>query len=123
MTRPFLSSAAAVISDPHTEILAATNRQDGTDTSAVPPGSLASFRELVDEMLREMKRPSHAPRAFEATRKEPNRFRTLYRAAKAASLADDRDKARCCRQLLDICARPYAPGRAEIQDVRKPVQP
>jgi len=124
MTRPFLSSAAALVGDPLTEILAAADRQDRTDTSAMAPGPLAPGRELGGEMPLEMKRPAHALQAFEATmQKKPNRFRTLYRAANAASLPSDREKARRYdRQLIDICARAHAPRRAEIRDVRKAVK-
>jgi hypothetical protein len=58
---------------------------------------------------------------FEATmKKEPNRFRATYNAAKAASLAGDRAKARqYFRQLLDICKAGDAPGRPELQEARK----
>jgi tetratricopeptide (TPR) repeat protein len=76
-------------------------------------------------MLLEMKHPVDALQAFEvALQKEPNRFRTVYGAANAMSLAGDRDKARCYyRQLLEICPHADVPGRAESPDGRRPVQP
>jgi len=51
-------------------------------------------RELLGEMLLEAKQPADALAAFEASAKrEPNRLRGLYGAARAAAAANDRDKA------------------------------
>jgi len=61
----------------------------------VTPGPLAPARELLAEMLLEANEPAQALREFEASmRVEPNRFRGLYGAARAASLAGDQTKAR-----------------------------
>jgi Tfp pilus assembly protein PilF len=99
----------------------AADAEDATDKSAISPGPLAPARELLGEMLLAVDRPSEALKEFEATmKKEPNRFRATYNAAKAASLAGDRAKARqYFRQLLDICKAGDAPGRPELQEARK----
>jgi hypothetical protein len=99
----------------------AADAEDATDKAAISPGSLAPARELLGEMLLAVDRPSDALKEFEATmKKEPNRFRTTYDAAKAASLAGDRVKARrYYRQLLDICQAGDAPGRPELEEARK----
>ena len=99
----------------------AADAEDATDKSAISPGPLAPARELLGEMLLALDRPADALKEFEATlKKEPNRFRATYEAAKAASLAGDRAKARrYYQQLLDICKAGDAPGRPELQEARK----
>jgi tetratricopeptide (TPR) repeat protein len=99
----------------------AADAEDATDKSAISPGPLAPARELLGEMLLAVDRPADALKEFEATmKKEPNRFRATYNAAKAASLAGDRAKARqYYRQLLEICKAGDAPGRPELQETRK----
>ena len=58
--------------------------------------------------------------AYRATlTKEPNRFRTLYGAAHAASLAGDRAAAeRYGAQLREVCKLGDSPGRAELAEIR-----
>ena len=99
----------------------AADAEDATDKSAISPGPLAPARELLGEMLLAVNRPADALKEFEATmKKEPNRFRATYNAAKAASLAGDRTKARrYYRELLEICKAGDAPGRPELQEARK----
>ena len=85
------------------------------------PGPIAPARELLGEMLLELKQPAQALTEFQATlKKEPNRFRAVYGAAKAAALSGDHTTARrYYRQLLTICARADKPGRAELDEARK----
>jgi hypothetical protein len=99
----------------------AADAEDATDKSAISPGPLAPARELLGEMLLAVDRPADALKEFEATlKKEPNRFRATYDAAKAAALAGDRARARrYYRQLLDICKAGDAPGRPELEEARK----
>jgi hypothetical protein len=53
-------------------------------------------------------------------KKEPNRFRAVYGAARAASLTGDRAAARrYYNQLLKSCERGDKPGRAELAAVRQ----
>ena len=103
------------------EMRAAATMEDGTEKSAVTPGPLAPARELLGEMLLLLKQPAAARTEFEATlKKEPNRFRALYGAAQAASLAGDRAAAqRYYDRLLKICERADRPGRAELVAARK----
>ncbi|MGH9330203.1 MAG: hypothetical protein ACRD09_07170 [Vicinamibacterales bacterium] len=83
---------------------AAAEAEDATDKSAVSPGPLAPARELLGEMLLEAGRPKDALVAFEATMaKEPNRFRGIAGAMRAAEAAGDRTLAAThARQLLEI---------------------
>jgi hypothetical protein len=103
------------------EMRAAAALEDGTEKSAVTPGPLAPARELVGEMLLQMNRPADALKEFEATlKKEPNRFRVLFGAARAASLSGDRQKARTYYgSLLQICERADKPGRPELVQARR----
>jgi Tfp pilus assembly protein PilF len=76
-------------------------------------------------MLLDLGRRAQARTEFEATlKKEPNRFRALYGAARAASLSGDRESAgRYYAQLLDMCARadgPLRPALAESRRTRTP---
>ena len=100
---------------------AAAEMEDRTEKAAVTPGPLAPARELLGEMLLQLNQPVEALKAFEATlRKEPNRFRAVYGAAKAASLAANRAKSRTYyAQLLKICERGDIPGRPELIEARR----
>lgn len=100
---------------------AAAVREDATEKSAVTPGPIAPARELLGEMLLELKQPAEALKEFQATlKKEPGRFRALYGAAKAAALANDRATARkYYSELVKVCAKADSPGRAELAEARK----
>jgi hypothetical protein len=99
----------------------AADMEDATDKSAVSPGPIKPARELLGEMLMELKRPADALKEFEATmKKEPNRFASLYGGARAADGAGDRQKARSYyARLVEICKRGDKPGRAELQAAQK----
>jgi len=94
--------------------------EDGTEKAAVTPGPLAPARELLGEMLLQLERPKEALEEFERTlQREPNRFRTVYGAARAASLAGDAGKARSYYEsLLKICASADKDGRPELAEAR-----
>jgi hypothetical protein len=73
---------------------AAADLEDKTEKHIVTPGRIIPARELLAEMLLELKQPALALREFEATHvREPNRFRGYYGAARAADAAGDRRKA------------------------------
>ncbi len=56
----------------------AAAREDATEKSAVTPGPLAPARELLGDMLMELKRPAEASAEYRATlKKEPNRRHSL----------------------------------------------
>jgi hypothetical protein len=99
----------------------AADMEDLTDKSAISPGPIKPARELLGEMLLELKRPAEALKEFEATMaKEPNRFRGVYGAAQAAEAAGDRQKARTySARLVEICQRADTPGRPELQEAHK----
>jgi hypothetical protein len=98
---------------------AAADAEDATDKSAVTPGPLAPARELFGDMLLDAGRSADALRAYEATMvKEPNRFRAVYGAARAAAAAGNRDRAgHHYRELIAIC-RPSDTERPELKQAR-----
>ncbi|MGZ4879332.1 MAG: hypothetical protein ACXVJ0_07565 [Candidatus Angelobacter sp.] len=103
---------------------AAAELEDGTEKNAITPGPLAPARELLGELLLELKRPAEALKEFEATlTKEPNRFRSLYGAAEAAKLAGNRQAAQTYfRELLKVAERADSPGRQELVEARSEVR-
>ena len=100
---------------------AAADREDATEKNVVTPGAIAPARELLGDMLLAMNQPGQAIKEFQSTlQREPNRFRAIYGAAKAASLAGDRATAvRFYTQLLKQCERGDTPGRPELVEARR----
>jgi hypothetical protein len=98
----------------------AADREDRTEKGAISPGPLAPARELLGEMLLQVKQPKDALAEFKKTMaKEPNRFRGIAGAAAAAAAAGDAAAARqYSRALLSICAKADSPGRPELQAAR-----
>jgi tetratricopeptide (TPR) repeat protein len=73
----------------------AADMEDRNDKHIVTPGRIVPARELLGEMLLELKLPAEALREFEASHtREPDRFRGLYGAARAAAQSGDTTKAR-----------------------------
>jgi len=98
----------------------AADREDRTEKAAISPGPIAPARELLAEMLLQVKRPADALAEYRRTiAKEPNRFRGLAGAATAAEQAGDAAAARAYRRkLAEICAKGDTPGRPELQQAR-----
>jgi hypothetical protein len=100
---------------------AAAALEDKTDKSAITPGPIAPAHELLGEMLLEANQPANALKDFEASlKKEPNRFRSLYGAGRAAESAGDRATARnYYAQLVKMCERGDRQGRADLEHARQ----
>jgi hypothetical protein len=98
----------------------AADREDATEKAAISPGPLAPAREMLGEMLLQLKQPNDALVQFKKTMaKEPNRFRGLAGAAAAAEQSGDPAAARAYRRrLAEICAKGDTPGRPELQAAR-----
>jgi uncharacterized Zn finger protein len=116
----WLAQAEGKTSEAVSEMRAAADREDATEKNAVTPGPLAPARELLGYLLLDAGEPRLALKEFEATlKKEPNRFRALAGAAKAAAAAGDRGKAAgYYAQLLKVCARADAGVRPELAEAR-----
>jgi tetratricopeptide (TPR) repeat protein len=73
----------------------AADTEDRSDKNIVTPGRLLPARELLGDMLMELKRPAEAFKEYESSQqREPNRYRGLYGAGQAAAQSGNRDKAR-----------------------------
>ena len=96
----------------------AATREDATEKAAVTPGPIKPARELLGEMLLQAKQPAGALAAFEATlTKEPNRFRAVYGAARAARAAGNATAAaRHYAALVRITKSGDRPGRSEVRE-------
>ncbi len=74
---------------------AAADREDRSEKHIVTPGRVVPARELLGEMLMDLKQPAAALKEFEQSQmREPNRLRGYAGAAAAADAAGQRDKAR-----------------------------
>jgi hypothetical protein len=99
----------------------AAEREDATEKSAVTPGPLAPARELLGDMLLDLGRPGEALVEYRSTlTREPNRFRTLLGAMRAASESgDEAAAAKFKAQLKELCANADRPGRRELVEIRR----
>ena len=65
--------------------------QDRSEKAPVTPGYVGPSRELLGEMLLELKRPAEALKEFErAAAHDPNRLRGFQGAARAAAQSGNR---------------------------------
>jgi tetratricopeptide (TPR) repeat protein len=97
----------------------AADLEDKSEKHAVTPGRLVPTRELLGEMLLEMKRPADALKEFERSEKQdPNRFRGLYGAATAGELSGDQGKAQAYFERLLTLAQTADTERRELQEAK-----
>ena len=96
----------------------AADMQDASEKSPVTPGYIAPARELLGELLLELKQPEQALKEFElSAQHDPNRFRGIYGMALAAAQSGDVAKARThYTQLLALAAKGVA--RPEMKQAR-----
>lgn len=97
----------------------AADLEDATEKHPVTPGSIVPARELLGDLVLELKQPAEALREFEATLKSaPNRFNALAGAARAAELSADSQKAAVFyARLVELCQRSDTP-RPELLQAR-----
>ena len=97
----------------------AADIEDRSEKNIVTPGRLLPARELLGDMLTELKRPAEALKEYEASQqREPNRYRGLYGAGQAAAQSGNRDKARLYfSKLVELAASGDA--RPEIENARR----
>ena len=98
---------------------AAADLEDKNEKHIVTPGRVVPARELLGEMLLELKQPALALKEFEASQlREPNRFRGFDGAARAADATGDRRKAAdYYAKLIELTKKADAP-RPEIARAR-----
>jgi hypothetical protein len=92
--------------------------QDAGEKAPVTPGYVGPSRELLGEMLLELKRPADALKEFElATSRDPNRLRGYLGAARAAAQSGNKVAAKkYYEQLVTLAAK--ADTRPELQEAR-----
>jgi tetratricopeptide (TPR) repeat protein len=96
----------------------AADAEDKSEKHIVTPGRILPARELLGEMLLELKRPAEALKEFEASQvREPERFRGYYGAGQAAAQSGDKTKAKRSFTKLVEMAGQGAP-RPEIVQAR-----
>jgi len=99
---------------------AAADLEDHNEKHIVTPGRIVPARELLGEMLLEVKQPDAALKEFEASqRREPNRFRNYLGSARAAEMAGDRAKATGYYQKLVALAKDADTARPELVSAKK----
>lgn len=98
---------------------AAAEAEDATDKAAVTPGPIAPAREMLAEMLLETGRAKDAQAEFTRTlEREPNRYRAIAGAARAAAAAGDTAAAAAFNKMLrEVCAKADT-ERAELKMAR-----
>jgi len=99
---------------------AAADLEDRNEKHIVTPGRIVPARELLGEMLLELKQPAAALKEFEASQqREPNRFRNYLGSARAAEMAGDRAKAAAYYQKLLALAKDADTVRPELVSAKK----
>jgi tetratricopeptide (TPR) repeat protein len=96
----------------------AADIEDKNEKHIVTPARIVPARELLGEMLLELKRPADALKEFEASHvREPERFRGYYGAAQAAAQSGDKAKAkRYFARLVELAGQGTA--RPELAQAR-----
>jgi tetratricopeptide (TPR) repeat protein len=94
----------------------AADAEDKNEKHIVTPGRIAPARELLGEMLLQLKQPALALKEFEASQvREPNRFRGFYGAALAAEASGNRQKASDNFAKLIAMTKDADSGREELR--------
>jgi hypothetical protein len=94
----------------------AADLEDSTEKHPVTPGAIVPARELLGDLLLELRQPQQALPEFEASLLvSPNRFNGLFGAARAAELSGDRSKARTFYANLTALAEHSDGARSELQ--------
>jgi tetratricopeptide (TPR) repeat protein len=98
---------------------AAANHEDSTDKHPVTPGVVLPARELLGDMLLELKQPAQALAEFEATLGAAlNRFNALAGAARSAALSGDHKKASDYYAKLLTLSQHADGDRPELHDAK-----
>jgi tetratricopeptide (TPR) repeat protein len=94
---------------------AAADLEDRNEKHIVTPGRVVPARELLGDMLMELKQPKLALEEYEASQKrEPNRMRNLLASARAAEMSRDRAKSADYYQRLKTAAKDADPPRWQM---------
>jgi hypothetical protein len=102
----FVARAKGNSNETLTLLRSAAELESSTDKHPVTPAAVVPARELLGDVLLEMNRPAEALKEYELTLvAEPNRFRSLYGAGRAAERSGDVARARTFyTSVVDLCA-------------------
>jgi tetratricopeptide (TPR) repeat protein len=97
----------------------AADLEDSTDKHPVTPGSILPAREMLGDLLMELKQPAEALKEYEASLKDsPNRLNGLYGAARASELAGRLQKAKTYYRKLIANVVPGGAARVEVRHAK-----
>jgi tetratricopeptide (TPR) repeat protein len=98
---------------------ASADLEDSMEKHIVTPSPIVPARELLGEMLLEVKQPAEALKAFETSaQREPNRLRGVYGAAQAAARSGDHDKAKMYYAKFVALTEKADGARPELQTAK-----
>ncbi|HEY3040060.1 MAG TPA: hypothetical protein VGJ66_15075 [Pyrinomonadaceae bacterium] len=98
----------------------AAELESSTEKHPVTPGPIMPARELLGDMLLELKQPEQALREFEMSLSDsPNRFNGLYGAARAAELSGNKKKAEAYYAKIITLTAHADSERPELQKIRE----
>ncbi|SEK83409.1 tetratricopeptide repeat protein [Nitrosovibrio tenuis] len=98
---------------------AAAEAEEASDKHPVTPGNVAPSRELLGEMLLALGRPAQAFAEFERSlKRDPNRFRSTYGAARAAEASGNQKVARNYYAKLRTMAADHDTERPELEQAK-----
>lgn len=98
---------------------AAAEAEDRSDKHPVTPGNVAPCRQLLGEMLMTLDSPVQAFGEFERSlKRDPNRFRSIYGAARAAEASANSKAARAYYAKLQTIAANWKSERPELTRTR-----
>jgi len=102
----FIAHAKGNKTEALTLLRSAADLEGTMDKHPVTPAAVVPTRELLGDLLLELNKPADALREFESTLvEEPNRFRSLYGAGRAAERAGDASRARTFyTSLVNLCS-------------------
>ena len=97
----------------------AAKAEEASDKHPVTPGNVVPCRELLGEMLMALNQPAQAFVEYELSlKRDPNRFRGIYGAARAAEASDNRQAARSYYAKLLTLTSDRDTERPEIVQAR-----
>jgi len=98
---------------------AAAEAEDASDKHPVTPGNVAPSRELLGEMLMTLNSPAQAFAEFERSlKRDPNRFRGIYGAARAAEASGNQEATRDYYAKLQTLAANRDTERPELAQAK-----
>ncbi|MGH7325128.1 MAG: hypothetical protein ACREJ9_10845 [Candidatus Rokuibacteriota bacterium] len=114
----WLSRAESKNDEALTQMRSAVELEESTEKHNITPGPIVTVRELLGDLLLDLRQPAPALREYEASlRLAPNRFRAFYGAAKAAELSGDRETAKSYyAKLVSVAAA--ASDRPELKEAK-----